>query len=50
MYSKVTNSWLKHWDFILLDLVMLQTAYVLSYVIGKGRKSLFRRDIPAVSR
>lgn len=36
MYSKATNSWLKHWDFILLDLVMLQTAYVLSYMIRQG--------------
>lgn len=36
MYSKATNSWLKHWDFILLDLVMLQAAYILSYLIRQG--------------
>ena len=33
MYSKSDSKWLKHWDFIVLDLVMLQIAYVLSYMI-----------------
>ena len=50
MYSKVTNSWLKHWDFILLDLVMLQTAYVLSYVIRQGAEILIPTGYTAVSR
>lgn len=36
MYSKKNDSWLKHWDFILLDIVMLELAYVLSFVLRMG--------------
>lgn len=36
MYSKSDSKWLKHWDFIILDLIMLQIAYVLSYMIRMG--------------
>ena len=45
MYSKVTNSWLKHWDFILLDLVMLQIAYILSYMIRQGVSNPYAVDL-----
>ena len=45
MYSKVTNSWLKHWDFILLDLVMLQIAYILSYMIRQGVSNPYAEDL-----
>ena len=37
MYRKKTEGWLKHYDFILLDIVSLQLAFILSYVIaGNG--------------
>ena len=36
MYSRITNSWLKHWDFILIDLIMLQAAYVFSCIMRRG--------------
>lgn len=36
MYSRISNSWLKHWDFILLDLIMLQAAYVFSCIMRRG--------------
>lgn len=36
MYSKISNSWLKHWDFIILDMVMLQIAYIFSCVVRRG--------------
>ena len=36
MYSRNNSTWLKHWDFILLDLVMFQIAYICSYVIRMG--------------
>lgn len=45
MYSKVTNSWLKHWDFILLDMVMLQIAYILSYMIRQGVSNPYAEDL-----
>ena len=31
MYRKDTEEWLKHIDFIILDLICLQVAYVLAY-------------------
>ena len=37
MYRKISDSWLKHWDFILLDLIVLQAAYVLSCLIWNGQ-------------
>lgn len=39
MYSKKDSMWLKHWDFILLDLVLLQIAYVLGYMLRMGLKN-----------
>ena len=36
MYQQEKSSWLKHWDFILLDIVCLQIAYVAAYVIRHG--------------
>ena len=34
MYKRKANGWLKHWDFILLDLVVIQAAYVLALFIA----------------
>ena len=31
MYRKKTSSWLKHWDFILLDLILLELSYLLAH-------------------
>ena len=31
MYRKDSESWLKHVDFILLDMICLQVAFVLAY-------------------
>lgn len=36
MYTKRTRSWLKHGDFMLLDLICLQVAFVLAYIIRQG--------------
>lgn len=36
MYRKISNSWLKHWDFIVLDAVMLQVAYIFSCIVRNG--------------
>ena len=36
MYRKSLGSWLKHWDFILLDLLCLQAAYIFSVVARNG--------------
>lgn len=36
MYKKPLNGWLKHYDFIIYDLLCIQLAFVLSYVIRFG--------------
>ena len=36
MYRKAANGWLKHLDFILLDLLCLQIAFVIAYLIRMG--------------
>lgn len=45
MYRKNANSWLKHWDFILLDLIVLQIAYIFSCVIRNGWAQPFQSKI-----
>lgn len=41
MYRKNTKGWLKHIDFIILDLVCLQIAFVLAYFIRHGNIHLY---------
>ena len=41
MYRKNTKGWLKHIDFIILDLVCLQIAFVLAYFIRHGNICLY---------
>lgn len=36
MYKKSAQGWLKHWDFILMDMVCLQIAFVISYITRMG--------------
>ena len=36
MYSRLTNRWLKHWDFILLDIICLQVSFWLAFIIRHG--------------
>ena len=38
MYKKNTQGWLKHIDFILLDILVLQVAFILAYKIRFGMK------------
>lgn len=36
MYWRITNSWLKYIDFIILDLIVMEMAFVLSILIRSG--------------
>lgn len=36
MYRKSPQGWLKHWDFILLDIISLQAAFIIAYFIRSG--------------
>ena len=44
MYRKSTNGWLKHGDFILLDLICLQIAFVLSYILRHGMQNPYANE------
>lgn len=39
MYSRKAQGWLKHWDFILLDMLCLQVAFLLAYMTRHGFNS-----------
>ena len=52
MYKKGSKGWLKHFDFILLDMICLQIAFLLAYVIRHDSGSPYfygtvgyRRDV-----
>lgn len=36
MFRKSSEGWLKHWDFMLLDMICLQVAFVVSYMMRHG--------------
>lgn len=44
MYKRRANGWLKHWDFILIDLIVIQVAYVLSLLFA-GYISLYKTSL-----
>lgn len=41
MYRKNANGWLKHIDFIILDMICLQIVFVLTYFIKNGNVNLY---------
>ena len=45
MYQKISRGWFKHWDFILLDFVFLQIAYILAYVLRYGTLNLYKDEL-----
>ena len=45
MYSKKMQGWLKHLDFILLDIVCLQVAFLLAYMTRHGFSSPYHSSI-----
>lgn len=36
MFRRSKSGWMKHWDFILMDLVLLQGAFILAYIFRHG--------------
>lgn len=47
MYKKSVFSWLKHWDFMLLDFLAMQLSLVVAYAIFKG-SLVYRSDVYSV--
>ncbi len=44
MYRKVTQGWLKHLDFIVLDLLCLHVAFILAYMAKHGLANPYAHD------
>lgn len=49
MYKKVSKGWLKHFDFMLIDLISLEISYLLSYAIRHGFQGIFQNRLYAQS-
>lgn len=47
MYQKNKNNWVKHLDFIILDLICLQVAFFLAYMLRHKRINLYTNYIYA---
>lgn len=45
MYKKSPQGWLKHWDFILLDIFCLQLAFVVAYLVRQGLENPYSDQI-----
>jgi len=47
MYRRDSKGWLKHWDFMVLDLVVLQLSFVLAYLVRHGWHNPYRVELYA---
>ena len=45
MYRKRSSNWTKHLDFLILDLLCLQLALLVSYIIRMGWQNIYQNDI-----
>ena len=45
MYQRKTNSWVKHYDFILWDLICLQVSFILAYMLRHGWSFVYRSSL-----
>lgn len=45
MYSRLSHSWLKHWDFILLDIVCLQVSFLFAFIIRHGAINTYHMQL-----
>ena len=47
MYRRDAKSWLKHFDFMVIDLLVLQVAFVLSYILRHGLRNPYNIPVYA---
>ena len=45
MYKKASSGWLKHFDFIILDLLCLQFAFVIAYMLRHGMVNPYTKEL-----
>lgn len=39
MYRERNSKWLKHWDFMLSDVIVLQVSYIIAYILRNGLRN-----------
>ena len=44
MYRKNPKGWLKHWDFILLELILFQVSFLIAYLLRHGFVNVFQYE------
>lgn len=45
MYKKSSSGWMKHCDFIILDILCLQVAFVMAYILRHGLGNPYTREL-----
>ena len=45
MYQRKSNSWVKHYDFIIWDLICLQAGFILAYLARHGNLFVYRNEL-----
>ena len=45
MYQRKSNSWIKHYDFIIWDLICLQAGFILAYLVRHGNLFVYRNEL-----
>lgn len=45
MYQRKSNSWVKHYDFIIWDMICLQASFVLAYLFRHGNLFVYRNEL-----
>ena len=45
MYKKSSKGWLKHWDFLVLDLICLQAAFMMAYLFRHQAGSPYENQL-----
>ena len=45
MYNKISGSWVKHWDFMILDTVVIQAAFILAYILRNGFENPYAKEL-----
>ena len=44
MYQKTSKGWLKHWDFILIEIICIQVSFVLAYFFRHARLDMWMNE------
>ena len=45
MYNKISGSWVKHWDFMILDTVVIQATFILAYILRNGFENPYAKEL-----